>query len=55
MELTKEQIEQQKASYIQQRDALTNQIAAYNGAIQDCDYWLEQLKVSPPPEQQPPS
>lgn len=50
MELTQELIEQQKLSYIQKRDQLMNDIAAYNGAIQDCDYWLSQLEAPKPDE-----
>lgn len=28
-----------------ERDQLRNNLVAYEGAIQDCNYWLEQLET----------
>lgn len=55
MELTTAAIEARKQEYLNQKQQVQNQInnnqatvCALDGAIQDCDYWLEQLKVQPP-------
>jgi hypothetical protein len=32
-------------------DQMRANLAAYEGAIQDCEYWLDQLKNEPEPEE----
>ena len=51
MELTKESIETKRAEYSNQkqqaqldRDNAQLRIVMFDGAIQDCDYWLAQLE-----------
>jgi hypothetical protein len=55
MELTKEQLEAKRTEYVNQKQQaqadLNNsqfRIALFEGAIQDCDYWISQLE--PPKE-----
>jgi len=38
--LTKEKIEQRLAKLKAEREQLLANLNAYNGAIQDCEYWL---------------
>jgi hypothetical protein len=53
MQLTKEIIEAKKAEYlIQKQQAQTDRdnaqlrLIIFDGAIQDCDYWLTQLETT---------
>jgi hypothetical protein len=55
MEINQAAIEAKKQEYLNRKQQVqdqlnTNQVTfiALDGAIQDCDYWLEQLKVNPP-------
>jgi len=41
--MDKKKIEERKETLIKQRDQAFAQFNALNGAIQDCDYWLEQI------------
>jgi len=41
--LTKEMIEQRLAKLKAEREQLIANLNAYNGAIQDCEYWLSVL------------
>ena len=40
MDITREQIVRRKDQLIRAREELQANLQAYNGAIQDCDYWL---------------
>jgi hypothetical protein len=48
MHITKSQIEDRKAQLVEQRESVRVQaeanINAFNGAIEDCDYWLGVLE-----------
>ena len=53
--MTKEAIESKRAEYSNQKQQaqvdLNNaqfRVALFEGAIQDCDFWLSQLSVEPP-------
>ncbi len=37
-------IEERKEQLMQQKKAMLNNIIAIDGAIQDCDFWLKELK-----------
>lgn len=41
--MTKEKIEERKNELLTQIEQVKNQFQALTGAIQDCDYWLEQI------------
>ena len=41
--ITKEMIEERLATLTSERDQLINNVNAYNGAIQDAQYWIEKL------------
>ena len=42
--MTKEKIEKRKAELLQQIEQVKNQYNALLGAVQDCDYWLKEIK-----------
>ena len=42
--ITIEIIEKRKEQLEAERTELIGRIQAYNGAIQDCEYWIEQTK-----------
>jgi len=42
--ITREMVEQRLAQLKAERDQLVANLNAYNGAIQDCEYWLSLLK-----------
>lgn len=44
--MTKEQVQERLDTLTKERDQLKTTLLAYEGAIQDCNYWLQQL--SPP-------
>ena len=41
--ITREMIEARKKQLERERDELIAKIHAYTGALQDCEYWLEQV------------
>jgi len=43
--MTKETIEKRKEELLQQIEQAKAQFNALTGAVQDCDYWLEQIKT----------
>lgn len=44
--ITKEQIQARAAQLQRQAERLQNDLNATLGALQDCNYWLEQLDAS---------
>ena len=57
MELTKQQIESKRAEYVAQKQQTQNDVnqaqvrlVMFDGAIQDCDYWLSQLESTEAPQ-----
>jgi len=42
--MNKEQIEDRLKTLTSEREQLKNNLIAYEGAMQDCKYWLEQLE-----------
>jgi hypothetical protein len=44
MEITKETVQKRLQALIQKRDELTANVNAYNGAIEDCQYWLGEIQ-----------
>ena len=45
--MTTEQVTARLAQLQQQREQLQRTLTAYDGAIQDCEYWLTVLKETP--------
>ena len=43
--MTEEAIAKRKADLAAQAEQLRANLNAIDGALQDCDYWLEQLRV----------
>ncbi len=41
--MNRQQVEERLESLQEQRSELMRNLAAYNGAIQDCEYWLTVL------------
>ena len=41
--ITREMVEKRLEQLTAERDQLVANLQAYNGAIQDCEYWLNQL------------
>ena len=41
--ITREMIEKRREQLIAERDQLIVNLQAYSGAIQDCEYWLNQF------------
>lgn len=46
--MTKEQVQTRLAQLTTEREQLRASLAAYEGAIQDCNYWLQQLETPQP-------
>jgi len=42
--ITREMIEARKQQLEAERDELIAKLHAYTGALQDCEYWLEQIE-----------
>ena len=42
--ITKSQVEERRAQLVAERDQHIANISAYNGAIEDCDFWLQVLE-----------
>jgi len=42
--ITREMIEERKAEMVRNRQQAIASVNAFNGAIEDCDFWLETLK-----------
>jgi peptidoglycan hydrolase CwlO-like protein len=54
--LTKEAVQQRLTELKKQKEQVLADVNALSGAIQDCEYWLEELnKKLAPPKQEPPS
>lgn len=53
--MTKEQIQERLKTLITERTQVHINLLAYDGAIQDCNYWLTQLDISAPTETETPS
>ncbi|MFZ2992519.1 MAG: hypothetical protein WA061_02275 [Microgenomates group bacterium] len=45
MNITIEDLENRKKTLQEELDGLLSKANAISGAIQDCDYWLEQIKL----------
>lgn len=43
--MTKEQIQDRIKALVKERDQLVGTLHAFEGAIQDCNYWLQQLET----------
>lgn len=52
MTMTKEQIEDRVKTLTAEKEQLTANLLAYDGALQDCGYWLEQLNKADEPTQE---
>lgn len=52
--ITKEHIERRAADLQKRAEKLQSELNATLGALQDCGYWLEQLRLSDEPSNAPP-
>lgn len=41
--MTREKLDERLKNLIQERDNVKSAMAAYEGAIQDCQYWIAEL------------
>jgi hypothetical protein len=46
--ITREMIEERKAEMVRNRQKAIASVSAFNGAIEDCDFWLETLNPQSP-------
>ena len=47
--MNKQLLQERMEKLIKERRALVDNVNAYNGAIEDCNYWLKQLETSVTP------
>jgi len=47
--VNKQLLQERMEKLIKERQALVDNVNAYNGAIEDCNYWLKHLEASVTP------
>lgn len=53
MTITREQVEARMEAMLKKRAELRENLAALDGALQDCEFWLAVLAARPPEEDRP--